>query len=457
MSSMRRCDSVKLTGLRLSKQAGLSMFEMLLVIAVVSILLIGFAHFQFRRLNTRSASTLGNVIAQYVGAVEQRVIMDKDLRPGKYTGIKWLQGKECGGSAPESYLPCGFNTNTAILKTPFVTNVEQSETSPELTATVTIGPIQVFVDGKQAPAPVLAGEAITAARSYFTNDASSKFTAVSTYQLDKKTATITVNVFSNAAHDPWLRIDGKNKMEASITYDENLDPQNRQLVNVGDIQLKNSGDATVSSDNDLTVSSGSDSKLTLGGGNEVAINANSAITLNSDSYAANTSGNYDVSSSNGSIDLTAQNGINLNSQNSTIAMDKSGVNINTDGKSMVYLGQQDASTDQANVVVNDLKIKQESDSSGNPRNLTDYLPHYVHMNTYKVYAGSAGKSSLVPIPQCAQGGHPKIEVIAQDYHYATGQETPGVSAKVIGNYWQIVYTGTELMGLANTYCDYNNY
>lgn len=219
-----------------NKEKGFTLIEMILVMGLLAgMTVLNFSEKQ-AELDQMKAKTIGRTIAEYNHAVGAWIANNPGATSASKEGTSWLKNSSCGGeqSGSVQYLPCSFPEASPANPLPFGDLQLSSEivnTGSELTVTTTSTPFRM----KSSPRSDLAGLAsITAAGSSVargeTQTASTSFTA------NPSTAEL-VMVASNAANsDTWLRVDGANTMNGSITFDTGVAATNREIINLSRIQ-----------------------------------------------------------------------------------------------------------------------------------------------------------------------------------------------------------------------------
>ncbi|GGF91981.1 MULTISPECIES: prepilin-type N-terminal cleavage/methylation domain-containing protein [Cysteiniphilum] len=477
-----------------NKQNGFSLIELLIVIAVISFLSMLFYQFMMRGQKSKDAAALGNQLASFISAVETRTAEDQTLAAGVYNGVLWLQDATCHGISPIAYLPCNFTLNSPIINNPDPQVIINTPVHSRVAAQINIGPIVDYVNGVQAPSPVLASEVVMAIKSKLGSPYHGAFNGTTSYNFDKVNATLTINIIIQQTADVWLRIDGANQMQANVSFNDAQPENKREIVNTSAIRMKNTGIATITNDQGsiqvepnnkfIVRSSGIENhantsiesyarnivsqaidsfsisarQSTINSSDSISINGTNSTTINSANINLLSNGSS-LKVTNNSVDI---NGVNFtnSSMNIVIGNINSNSNVNIVSKTTninsqlradgtygdAYIGNQTGVPGNSNVYVNDITLR----SAANKR-ITSFLAGYVLKNVYSVYS-----NSVITKPACPDGGEPKIIVIPQ----TVGNPSSGAGSKMnvwadnSGASWVVRSSDTYFQGLANVYCAY---
>jgi len=266
------------------------MLGSILALGLFALIVLGFYRLQAWQQKKTEAHQLGNQIAQIVNAVQHRMSFDAAMPTGNFADLKFLQNNSCGGTAPEAYLPCGFNVSKALMKDNIAIQITQ--TNAEIRqAKITVGAIGAYDNGVFIPKSHLAGAVSLAAQAASKLTGNRYLSASAAYSINQATAVITVDIVANQNNgNIYLKRDGSNTMAGQFVFDNDLAAANRAIKNVKSIESADgltvkSGNAQVALAANTATVSGNAVNATAGnakvalGGNEVAISGN-AIRLN---------------------------------------------------------------------------------------------------------------------------------------------------------------------------------
>ena len=244
------------------------MLGSILALGLFALIVLGFYRLQAWQQKKTEAHQLGNQIAQIVNAVQHRMSFDAAMPTGNFADLKFLQENSCGGTAPEAYLPCGFNVSKALMKDNIAIQITQ--TNAEIRqAKITVGAIGLYDNDAFVPKSHLAGAVSLAAQAASKLTGNRYLSASAAYSINQATAVITVDIVANQNNgNIYLKRDGSNTMAGQFVFDNGVPAANRAIKNVKSIE----------SADGLTVKSGN-AQVALAG-NEVAVSGN-AIRLNS--------------------------------------------------------------------------------------------------------------------------------------------------------------------------------
>lgn len=128
-------------------------------------------------------------------------------------------------------------------------------TSDKRTATIRINHITDKEGNNFVNSPYLGSVAINTAEARMGSDKNALYQGVSVYHYDKDNASITVDVSVTGTNSKWLCIDGCNKMEANLAFDNTKPVNAREIQDVSNIKMNNSGTAVISNANNLQIQS----------------------------------------------------------------------------------------------------------------------------------------------------------------------------------------------------------
>jgi len=266
------------------------MLGSILALGLFALIVLGFYRLQAWQQKKTEAHQLGNQIAQIVNAVQHRMSFDTAMPTGNFVDLKFLQNNSCGGTAPEAYLPCGFNVSKALMKDNIAIQITQ--TNAEIRqAKITVGAIGAYDNGVFIPKSHLAGAVSLAAQAASKLTGNRYLSASAAYALNQNTAVITIDIVANQNNgNIYLKRDGSNTMAGQFVFDNGVAAANRAIKNVKSIESADgltvkSGNAQVALAANTATVSGNAVNATAGnakvalGGNEVAVSGN-AIRLN---------------------------------------------------------------------------------------------------------------------------------------------------------------------------------
>lgn len=234
------------------QQRGVTLLEMILVMALLAITTIMGFESQQVELEQAQARAVGLKISQYNNAVRSLIAKTPNLASGQKIGSAWLKNMECGGPLPkgDEFLPCDFPSATVadpikygLLSINSTIDVSGSGSDRRITVTTVTTPFTVVESTRLKVRSDLSGvAAITAASSsqmgYTDGSQGLSPYAVGTdssYNSNPTDGRITMVASNKAENDVWLRTDGGNKMHANLQFD-NPDPLRRQIVGASRIQ-----------------------------------------------------------------------------------------------------------------------------------------------------------------------------------------------------------------------------
>ncbi|MED7788494.1 prepilin-type N-terminal cleavage/methylation domain-containing protein [Francisella sp. 19X1-34] len=203
------------------KIRGFSLLELIISISVLSfIIAILFVLFK-QSFKDDYVDNLSYKFAEYVSAVKTRVLEDKKIQSGSYSGTKFVKSsKGCkGGLADRSYLPCDLSIKsrlqTSIKKQSGVLNIE-IKLSPKKKSKLELA--DLFLDTQDYFEQI---DSVT----------SSKATAAFSIKNNSLLADIVVPYQG----DTWIDIYGENKPYANLYF--SLDALSRNIRNLFAINL----------------------------------------------------------------------------------------------------------------------------------------------------------------------------------------------------------------------------
>ena len=361
-----------------STQQGFVLISLMVALAVLSIILATYYWREAQHQKMVEAQVLGNQLAQYVSSVESRLSNDMNIKAGTYRDLSFLKSTSCPspnkGTADDDYLPCSFSFvrfSRSLLAHNPVTKVD-IVTPAKRTATITIQQITVNDGNKLVISPLLGAMVVQAAQAHLGTNQHAVYNGSALYHYDKNKAQITIDLSVVGTNGTWLRIDGKNKMEANIGFDATKPANQREIQGVSAIEGVSNDNVTIKSFKQL---------------NEVAAN----IMSQADSVNQVT-GKREVYLASGNSKLTLEpskvslSGSTFNDSATTSDIESTTTTINRN-KGTVYLGNQSGVKGNSNVVVNDLTIH-----SMNNQKLTSLLGGvgipYAKENPSKTYSFS---------------------------------------------------------------------
>lgn len=266
------------------------MLGSILALGLFALIVLGFYRLQAWQQKKTEAHQLGNQIAQIVNAVQHRMSFDAAIPTGNFVDLKFLQNNSCGGTAPEAYLPCGFNVSKALMKDNIAIQITQ--TNAEIRqAKITVGAIGLYGNDGFVSKSHLAGAVSLAAQAAGKLTGNRYLSASAAYSINQATAVITIDIVANQNNgNIYLKRDGSNTMAGQFVFDNGVAAANRAIKNVKSIESADglavkSGNAQVTLAANTATVSGNAVNATAGnakvalGGNEVAVSGN-AIRLN---------------------------------------------------------------------------------------------------------------------------------------------------------------------------------
>lgn len=237
----------------MSRQNGVTLIEMMFVIALASVLTLLSFYEKQSDLEQSRARQVGGLIYQYNNAVRSALAQGMVTASTIKTGTSWLKNSTCGGTqvVDSEYLPCDFPSATIsdpILfgRLDFSTAIVVTGTPPnsKYTATTITSPFTLTSNlGVPKVRADLAGVASLSAAAALTTgfragaNGLTPYTATtdSSYKSDALTAKITFVASNTANNDVWLRTDGGNKMHASLGFD-GANSADRTIVGASSIE-----------------------------------------------------------------------------------------------------------------------------------------------------------------------------------------------------------------------------
>jgi len=235
------------------KSQGYSLLEVAIVVSVILVLLILLLNY-FSRINKdEEAIFLGQKYAQYSLAVKNRLITDKTLEDGIYSGkgaLIFLKDATCidgGKTADNYYLPCNFSFDDVVINSNIDLSVEinaNSDGRGGRTAKIKFGPVERLVGGQYQIDRVFLAEALRVARAYYGSLDSGRLTqGITSYSLgsqdDKLDGYLITDIATPYTQDVWLESDGNNEMRGNVTFDENTKNSELGIKNVENINFTN--------------------------------------------------------------------------------------------------------------------------------------------------------------------------------------------------------------------------
>ena len=220
------------------KQKGNAVLGILFVLVVISFITLAYyKHLQWTNLQSQSAK-LGNKLSMVVDALEKRLSFDANFSTGNYS-LKDLINKSCGGTADDDYLPCGFTLNSDIMNGKIAIHVTQSKSNPDIRkasiVTDTIGILQANSSSYQ-PVGYLAGAVLAAADSTKAFSGNQYLSASVSYDVDIKKSIVIANVIANQNNSNiFLRVDGSNKMQNALQFNNQLNADHRMVQYVSSL------------------------------------------------------------------------------------------------------------------------------------------------------------------------------------------------------------------------------
>jgi hypothetical protein len=204
-------------------QSGFLSIELLVIVSVLASVILLQTRQQASDTRRLAAMATGQQVSQYISAL-RAFISDQGglILPSIETGVNWLKGPDCGGSADKNYLSdCAFPASPGF---DLSYQAELRNDGSRFQADVVLG---------QAPANVAGIITLTANAGDISNNTpvSGTFYAVNN---EIETGEITALVNNDPNIDSWIRRDGSNSMAA----DFNVGGQD--IINVRDINAAGS-------------------------------------------------------------------------------------------------------------------------------------------------------------------------------------------------------------------------
>ena len=262
-------------------QKGNAVLGILFVLVILSFITLAYyKHLQWQKLQ-EAAKTTGYKISMVVDALERRLSFDETFSTGNYN-LKDLINKSCGGTADDSYLPCGFTLENYLNDGAINIIVTQSKDNQQIRlATLTTSTIGIPQSNNRkiiTPTAYLAGEVLSAAQATKSFAGNQYLSASVSYKLDPKKSIVEANIITNQNNSNiFLRVDGSNKMQNSLQFNKELNADHRMVKYIS--SLTNDSDLTIDAQkvllgnqsgtkgdsnvvvNDLTIHSMGDKKL----------------------------------------------------------------------------------------------------------------------------------------------------------------------------------------------------
>ncbi|WP_415913137.1 prepilin-type N-terminal cleavage/methylation domain-containing protein [Neptuniibacter sp. QD37_11] len=239
----------------MNRSKGFTLIELILVLALVASAIVLAAHYQNHEIRQVQARKTGQLLYQYHNAIKAYAMNGVNdfasVVVGTRTGVNWLKGTGCGGTANKDYLPCTFPETLSFGQLEFSANVTKglnADGDEVINITTNTTPFTTL-DG--TPRSDLAGIAAMATAGYSSVFApiSSTFGDVSS---DPKTAVITMTAFNApGGDDVWLRTNGSNDMKGSINF-SGVDAEDNNLTGVNRITAEDGGVLTLGDAGSLT-------------------------------------------------------------------------------------------------------------------------------------------------------------------------------------------------------------
>ena len=234
------------------KQQGVTLVELILVLALVSVATMISFYEKQTDLEQARARQVGGILFQYNNAVRARIAKGDIATDLNSVGSLWLKNSSCGGplAVGMEFLPCEFPAADITDPITFgrltlATAVKVTGTPPrrKVKATTTTTAFILYAQGKPTVRADLSGLATLSAAAALMSgyqigsSGNSPFTATtdSSYSSDPLTAKMTMIASNTADTDVWLRTDGGNKMHATLNFDS-IDPSNRMIFGASRVQ-----------------------------------------------------------------------------------------------------------------------------------------------------------------------------------------------------------------------------
>ena len=526
-----------------SRQQGFTLIELIMVIGIMVVIAIIQFQEQTLRTEQQRARALGGELLQYNNAVRNYIsyysgVSGSAAFAGTKTGVNWLKSTSCGGQIPDvvnkaGFIGCDYLSDTGGLTSYGRMSFTTTLTTPVANQTMTGVTVMSELKLRNRSRGDLAGLAalVAAGASTTEGDPLQIVTDARVYYCITESKTecsgnlsrIVMRASSDSNNDTWLRTDGGNTMNNPITFNSDTDTANRQIRNVARI-FNNDLQALTLGDRGGAASTASDVIVDADAEVIGALNVRDGITapfmrdLNDPTFIVDPNGASRMNRLDLTGDMTTAGNItaagNITSDKDVtgkrfVDRDNSAYFVDPDGTSRINrlelasITGRGASNERSLAInsdvvnfnntngakdlnapvtlsgyanVSDLKVRTRN---GNYVALSDILPDYVNMGSYRVTNGSQ-----VPKPSCASGsngaGAPKVIVSpmneeshdaysfsfmtgAVDHQYSISDYTSGRSymgALDSGSVWTIsAGTGTSAdsgtaVGLATVYCSY---
>lgn len=448
---------------RVKRQEGFTLLEVLMVVAIMSVLAVLDMQDRTLRIEQEKARQLGMELYKYNSAVREYVSVHGGSNNassflGTKTGVNWLKSSSCGGTADKDYLPCNYLSSTGGQTTygrmTFTTTITAPVVGEKMTGVTIMS--QLTLAGKQRDD--LAGLAALVARGASSNsdtpllhttDGAGVYCATANsdklYNLcTSNIGRIVLRASTDVSQDSWLRTDGSNKMLNAITFetgDSASDTSfgNREIRNVTRIFNGFTG-TRAGDDGSLTIGNAG---LTQATGFDVIVDADQEVLgalevrsyVRGDKFIDDDNVNYYLDPNGNSVlnnvninNLVVNNDVKarrfVDKDNEAYFVDPAGqsringvtlsaITGEENGNQLSMLAQRynfkasNGAVSASNPVslnafanVDGFNVKTRS---GNFVPLSSMLPDYVQM---EVFAAAANQT--VSKPTCSAGGIPKI-------------------------------------------------
>lgn len=448
-------------------QAGFTLLEILMVIAIMSILAFIDMQDKTLRAEQEKARQLGMDLFRYNAGVREYLSVHAGSNNassfiGTKTGVNWLKSPTCGGVADKDYVPCNFMSDTGGLtnygRMSFTTTITSNAVGEKMTAETVMS--EFTISGR--PRADLAGLAALVARGSSSNsetpllhttDGAAVYCA--TTNSDKRFNLCTSNVgrivmraSTDVSQDSWLRTDGSNKMLNAITFDAGDSPSNtafsnREIRNVARIfngftgtRAGDDGSLTIGNDG---LSQGTNFGVIIDADQEVLGALEVRSYVRADRFIDDDDVNYYLDPNGDSVlnrvtinDLVVNNDVVakrfVDKDNPTYFLDPAGISRLNSTRIKSIIGEDGASSNQLSFQANQYNFKAANGTlaqsspvklngytdvddlnvktrSGRYVPLSSMLPDYVQMESFAVSDGST-----VGKPACEAGGVARIIV-----------------------------------------------
>jgi len=204
---------------------GFTLFEAIIATGLFSSIALLEVRYLKSEFEQSHARNFGQQLAIYNNGVRAYIAENAgNFSQGKINiSINHLKAGCSPGSTASQFVPCSFDPFTQ-LGIAYQTEIEVDE---NIIATTRIDPI---IRGGNIRKD-LTGLAALTALNFSTGNTGTGMTTSSSISMDQATGDIILQAVNNKINDPWLRIDGGNNMEAPITFDPTLLPEQREIVN----------------------------------------------------------------------------------------------------------------------------------------------------------------------------------------------------------------------------------